>query len=830
MSEILSQLNESQRQAVEWLDGPQLVIAGAGSGKTRVLTYKIAYLIERGMQPWRILALTFTNKAAREMKDRIGGLVGAEFAQRLNMGTFHSVFARILRAEAQLLGYSSQFTIYDETDSRSLLKNIVKEMKLDDKLYKPATVHKHISLAKNKLASPEAYAVDPYNAERDQKAGIEKTSEIYKIYQQRLQQANAMDFDDLLMLTHRLFAENEAVRRKYAERYEYILVDEYQDTNYAQQRILTLLTRENPHICVVGDDYQSIYAFRGANIDNILGFQRQYAEAKMFKLERNYRSTQNIVEAANSIMQKNRRQIPKKVYSENETGEKVTVVEAYSDKEEAVVVCNTIKKTMKREGLQYSDFAILYRANALSRGFEEELRKQNIPYTIFGGQSFYQRKEIKDLMAYFRLVANPNDEEAFRRVVNYPTRGIGNTTIQRLAQASVDNGVGFWKLLENPAAYDTGISKATFGKLLNFKALIDSFVVESTTTDAYTLGEDILKHSGIMQDLANDTSEEAEARRDNVDTFISSIHDFVETQREEGRESNVFLADFLQEVSLLTDLDSSDDAQSRVSLMTVHAAKGLEFNTVFIVGVENNIFPSQMSMDSPRGLEEERRLMYVAMTRAEKHCTITHVKSRFRYGRVEYMEPSMFIREIDPRLLIVNTQSAQSSTGNAWGRKTSFSDNWRDTDFEIDKPYRGAGDWDKNSPRWGRGMQNNRPVADRFVADPKPKLTSGHRPEAAVDPFSDSFKQLIAAKGGNLKRVSEAMTNGGRLQSSSSSDIQRSNAGDLHIGNVIEHMRFGIGKVVNIEGTGENTKATVSFENVGTKQLLLKFAKFKIVE
>lgn len=828
---ILSQLNESQRQAVEWLNGPQLVIAGAGSGKTRVLTYKIAYLIARGMQPWRILALTFTNKAAREMKERIAGLVGAESAQRLNMGTFHSVFARILRTEAQHLGYSPQFTIYDETDSRSLLKNIVKEMKLDDKLYKPATVHKHISFAKNKLASPEAYATDPYNAERDAKAGIEKTADIYRVYQQRLMQANAMDFDDLLMLTHRLFAENEAVRRKYAERYGYILVDEYQDTNYAQQRILTLLTRDNPHICVVGDDYQSIYAFRGANIDNILGFQRQYTEARMFKLERNYRSTQNIVEAANSIMQNNRRQIPKRVYSENETGDKVTVVEAYSDKEEAVVVCNSIKKTMKREGLQYSDFAILYRANALSRGFEEELRKQNIPYTIFGGQSFYQRKEIKDLMAYFRLVANPNDEEAFRRIVNYPARGIGNTTIQKLAAASVDNGVGFWKLLENPAAYDMGISKGTLGKLLNFKALIDSFVVESATTDAYTLGGDILKHSGILQDLAADSSDEGEARRDNIDTFISSIHDFVETQREEGREGSVYLADFLQEVSLLTDLDSSDDAQSRVSLMTVHAAKGLEFNTVFIVGVENNIFPSLMSMDSPRGIEEERRLMYVAMTRAGKHCTITYVKSRFRYGRVEYMEPSMFIREIDSRLLTINTQSAQVATGNSWGRKQSFGDNWRETDFEIDKPYCGAAGWDRNSPRWGRGMQNSRPVADRFVADSKPKLTSGHRPEAAVDPFSDGFKQLIASKGGNLKRVSEVMTNGGRQMPLSfvPQSVGTDTSSNLRVGNVIEHMRFGVGKVVNIEGKGENTKATVSFENVGTKQLLLKFAKFKII-
>ena len=800
MENILSQLNESQRQAVEWLDGPQLVIAGAGSGKTRVLTYKIAYLIERGMQPWRILALTFTNKAAKEMKERIAALVGQEAALRLNMGTFHSVFARILRAEAQGLGYNSQFTIYDESDSRSLLKTIVKEMQLDDKLYKPATVHKHISLAKNKLSSPDAYASDVYNAERDEKAGIPKTADIYKVYQQRLKQANAMDFDDLLVLTFRLFSENDAVRRKYADRFGYILVDEYQDTNYAQQRILSLLTRENNNICVVGDDYQSIYAFRGANIDNILGFQRQYSQAKLFKLERNYRSTQNIVQAANSIMQKNRRQIAKNVYSENETGDKVSVIEAYSDKEEAIMVCNAIKTLMRREHLQYSDFAILYRANALSRGFEEELRKQNIPYTIFGGQSFYQRKEIKDVMAYFRLVANPNDEEAFRRVVNYPARGIGNTTIQKLSQASVQYGVGFWRLLEMPSAYDMGINKGTLAKLAAFKTLIDSFVVESRTTDAYTLGEDILRHSGIITDLASDTSDEGQTRRENIDTFISSIHDFVETQREEGREKEVYLADFLQEVSLLTDIESDDDAKSRVSLMTVHAAKGLEFNTVFITGVENNIFPSQLSMDSARGLEEERRLMYVAITRAGKHCTITHVKSRFRYGRVEYMEPSMFIREIDSALLTFNRQSVSEPKG-------------------YERTVRGTGGWDNETLWNGRGMQNSRPVADRFVADPKPKITRGMHREEAVDPFSTDFKQLLAAKGGNLKRISEVMANGGRRQPE----------GSLHKGNVIEHQRFGVGKVLRVEGAGENTKATVHFDNVGIKQLLLKFAKFNVI-
>ena len=772
------------------------------------------------------------------MKERIATIVGDQAALRLNMGTFHSVFARILRAEAEHIGYSSQFTIYDEADSRSLLKNIAKELKLDDKLYKPATVHKHISLAKNKLVAPEAYAADNYIAERDARAQIPQTAAIYRIYQQRLLQANAMDFDDLLVLTFRLFSENEAVRRKYAERFAYVLVDEYQDTNYAQQRILTLLTRENQRICVVGDDYQSIYAFRGANIDNILDFQHQYPNALLFKLERNYRSTQTIVEAANSIMQKNRRQIPKQVYSENEEGDKISVIETYSDKEEAIVVCNTIKRYVNRENSQYSDFAILYRANALCRSFEEELRKQNIPYTIFGGQSFYQRKEIKDVMAYFRLVANPNDEEAFRRVVNYPARGIGNTTIQKLASAAVEYGVSFWQMLENPMLYKLDVNKGTLTKLDRFKQLIDSFVAEVNVTDAYTLGEDILKNSGIMADLAADVTVEGETRRENIDAFISSIHDFVEAQREEGRENDIYLSNYLQEVSLLTDLESDEDGdtQNRVSLMTVHAAKGLEFNTVFIVGVEDSIFPSQMSMDSPRGLEEERRLMYVAMTRAEKHCYITHVKSRFRYGRAEFMNPSMFLREISSKYVSMQNQSmGESSRGSRWG-----SDN-----YESNTPYHGAHGWDSDTPHYGRGMQNNRPVADRFVADPKPKITRGNRSEEAVDPFLDKFKQLLAASGGNFKRVSEAMTNGGRqMPSASSSGSSLSSAGistssssqssasvaSLHTGNVIEHLRFGIGKVLNVEGSGENTKATVEFENVGIKQLLLKFAKFRILE
>ena len=819
MENILDQLNDAQRAAVVWLDGPQLVIAGAGSGKTRVLTYKIAYLVSRGVAPWRILALTFTNKAANEMKQRIGTLVGEEHASRLKMGTFHSVFAKILRAEASHIGYTSSFTIYDENDSRSLIKNIVKEMGLDEKAYKPATVHKHISLAKNKLIGTDAYDKDISLTERDFRTGVPETSKIYSTYQQRLANSNAMDFDDLLMHTYRLFADNEEVRIKYADKLQYILVDEYQDTNYVQQRILSLLTRENHNICVVGDDYQSIYAFRGANIDNILDFQRQYPDAKLFKLERNYRSTQNIVQAANCLMRNNSRQIPKEVYSENEKGEKIIVREAYSDKEEAVMVCNDIRKQVRKNGMAYSDFAILYRANALSRSFEEELRKQNMPYRIFGGQSFFQRKEIKDIVAYFRLVANTNDEEAFRRVVNYPARGIGDTTIQKISAATLEYNVSFWQVISQPMTYNLPVNKGTMSKLGAFRDLIESFVEKKDHADAYELAKEIVLTSGIMADIAKDTSPEGDTRRENVDSFISGIHDFVAARLEEDMGSQTGLDDFLQEISLLTDMESESDeaTDNRVSLMTVHAAKGLEFKTVYIVGAEETIFPSQMSMDSPRGLEEERRLMYVAITRAEKRCMITHVKSRFRYGRTEFMQPSMFLKEIDHRLVSGDT-GYDAYTG---------------SQTETRLP------WETDNRPFGRNVQNSRPVADRFMADPKPRITSPRKPEPAVDPFGDGFKRMFAASGGNLRRVSEVMTKGGRTlspQQPSASvpqpgmPLQQAGQQRLNEGDTIEHQRFGIGKVLRVEGTGENTKATVDFVNVGIKQLLLKFAKFNIVK
>ena len=826
MKNILDQLNDAQRAAVEWLDGPQLVIAGAGSGKTRVLTYKIAYIVSRGVAPWRILALTFTNKAATEMKLRIGALVGEEQSVKLKMGTFHSVFGKILRAEAPCIGYTSSFTIYDENDSRSLIKNIVKEMNLDDKAYKPATVHKHISLAKNKLISPDGYDNDTSLAERDFRSGVPETAKVYRTYQQRLANANAMDFDDLLMHTYRLFADNEEVRKKYADRLQYILVDEYQDTNYVQQRILALLTRENHNICVVGDDYQSIYAFRGANIDNILDFQRQYPDAKLFKLERNYRSTQNIVQAANCLMKNNRRQIPKEVYSENEKGERIIIRDAYSDKEEAVMVCNDIRKQMRKSGMAYSDFAILYRANALSRSFEEELRKQNMPYRIFGGQSFFQRKEIKDIVAYFRLVANTNDEEAFRRVINYPARGIGDTTIQKISAAAINYNVSFWQVISQPVTYNLPVNRGTMAKLGAFRDFIESLVEKKDNADAYELGKEIVQKSGIMADLAKDRTPEGDARRDNVDAFVSSIHDFVEARLEEDMENQTRLDDFLQEISLLTDLESESNeaADNRVSLMTVHAAKGLEFKTVYIVGAEETIFPSQMSMDSPRGLEEERRLMYVAITRAEKRCMITHVKSRFRYGRTEFMQPSMFLKEIDQRLVSGETAS----------------------DSRAENPYGNRWPWETQDRPFGRNVQNSRPVADRFVADPKPRITSPRKPEPTVDPFGDGFKRMIAASGGNLRRINEVMTKGGRTLStqtpsatvpqtgilSQQAGVPSQQTGQQRVkeGDTIEHQRFGIGKVLRVEGTGENTKATVDFVNVGIKQLLLKFARFNIVK
>lgn len=806
MTTILDSLNDSQRQAVQYCDGPELVIAGAGSGKTRVLTYKIAWLLQGGYMPWNILALTFTNKAAGEMKERVGHLVGTTLAKRLFMGTFHSVFSHILRVEAEHVGFRPQFTIYDETDSRSLLKSIVKDMKLDDKTYRPGTLHSRISMAKNQLVMPDDYERDTDNLQADKRAGIPEAHTIYHEYQQRLRGANAMDFDDLLVFTYQLFRDHEDIRRKYAERFHYVLVDEYQDTNYVQQQIIALLTKEQRHVCVVGDDYQSIYAFRGARIDNILNFQQIYPEVKLFKLERNYRSTQSIVAAANSLMKHNRRQIPKEVYSKNDIGDLVQVREAASDREEAAIVCKEIRRIKREEHCSYSDFAILYRTNAQSRSFEEEMNRSAsvaIPYRIIGGLSFYQRKEIKDILAYFRVVVNPADEEAMKRIINYPARGIGATTVQRIAFAAHEQGASFWDVICRPSQYGLNVNQGTMTKLSRFQTMIDGYMAHVADMDAYELGRQIVKTSGIEADLYADKSVEGIARTENLDEFMNGLSSFVDEQRETGLEQAVYLTDYLQSVALLTDLDSVDSSEDKVSLMTIHAAKGLEFNTVFVVGMEDNLFPGTLSSATQNGIEEERRLLYVAITRAQKHCFLTWAKSRWRYGKMEFCTPSRFLRDIDDAYMNKEEQAVD--------------------DFEPDRPYVGSFRFERDSPRYGRRVQNSRPVASQFMADVKPKVTSPRRREPAVNPLSDDFQRQLAARGANMRKVSAAVSSGGRQSSYMAGQ-------PLEAGNIIEHQRFGVGTVVKVEGTGENAKATVEFRNSGTKQLLLKFAKYTVIK
>ena len=793
--ELLQQLNESQQAAVVYCDGPSLVIAGAGSGKTRVLTYKIAWLLEQGMAPWQILALTFTNKAAREMKERIGRLVGEERARYLQMGTFHSVFARILRSEAEVLGFNSNFTIYDQSDARSLVKTIIKEMGLDDKVYKPASVADRISMAKNHLLLPQAYAQSAWAADDAQQKRPQVTN-IYIRYVERCRQANAMDFDDLLVQTWVLFQNHEAVRQKYVEKFHFVLVDEYQDTNFAQQAIVYQLTKERQKVCVVGDDAQSIYSFRGANIDNILNFQSQYTDAKLFKLEQNYRSTQLIVQAANSLIRRNERQIPKNVFSKNEHGEKLQLKPAYSDREEAMIVTQDIKRLRRQDHCDWSDFAILYRTNAQSRSFEEQMRKDNIPYRIYGGLSFYQRKEIKDVIAYFRLIANPNDEEAFKRIVNYPARGIGDTTVGKIIQTAQTYGVSLWQVIKEPVLFPIDVSKGTMTKIQAFRELIEGWIGRVATEDAYTLGHDIIMNSGISKDIYSGRNPEDISRQENLEEFLSGMQDFVESRREEDMGDEVYLPDFLQEVALLTDLDSDEgDENDKVTLMTIHSAKGLEFPTVFIVGLEENIFPSPMCTSSMRELEEERRLLYVAITRAEKHCIMTCAQNRFRYGRMEYDTPSRFIRDIDPELLEVQSE--------AGGGKPCFGES----------SFGGS-----RSREW---MQNPRPVATQFRADPKPRAVAPRQAEKPVDPFGPNFKRLYQTVAGESRGQGRCTPQAAHSQTCPHDSLRE--------GCQIEHQRFGVGTVTKIEGTGENTKATVTFRNAGTKQLLLKFAKFKII-
>ncbi len=828
---ILSQLNENQQLAVTYCDGPQLVIAGAGSGKTRVLTYKIAWLLKNvGLNPWNILALTFTNKAANEMKERIGGLVGNERARYLQMGTFHSVFARILRAESNHVGFTSNFTIYDEADSRSLIKNIVRQMGLDDKIYKPSTIHSVISMQKNRLWSAGQYAEDGELLERDRRRNMPETYKIFKLYEQRLQQANAMDFDDLLVQTYRLLKKNEDIRQKYAERFKYVLVDEYQDTNYAQQQIVWLLTKENQHITVVGDDYQSIYAFRGANINNILSFSKIYDKAKMFKLEQNYRSTQNIVAAANSLMKHNRRQIEKEVFSKNSTGEKVNIIETISDKREASIVCRTIKDMIRTEGVRYSDFAILYRTNAQSRLFEEEMRKPEIGlgehYRIYGGLSFYQRKEIKDIIAYFRLIVNPDDEEAFRRIINYPARGIGDTTVQKIIAAAQQHGVSLWEIVCNPVENELNVNRGVISKLTAFETLIRQFMDKLQTANAYALGKEIVEKAGIERDLAADKSPEGDSRRENVDSLMSGIAEFVQAQKEDDDAEHIHLADYLSTVSLMTDIDSDseEDSKDKITLMTIHAAKGLEFNTVFVVGLEENIFPSLLSTDNPEAIEEERRLLYVAITRAEKHCYLTWTHSRWRYGKMDgFVNPSRFLNDIDTRFTKTTVEGGRFSgnSQNTWAERDSFSDRLWSKDYEIDRPYTGYREFGNTYQRQSNRMQNSRPVAGQFMADPQPKVTKPRKAEGAVNPFSSSFERKLQQEG-RWAKVSKAITNGGRA-------LTGQNDVALREGNIIEHQRFGRGTVAKIEGAGENLKATVDFDSTGRKQLLLKFARYTIV-
>ena len=823
LSSFLNALNESQRKAVEYIDGASLVIAGAGSGKTRVLTYKIAYLLTQGYKPWEIMALTFTNKAAREMKERIVSLVGPE-AQSLQMGTFHSVFARILRREARYLvggHYDSNFTIYDDADSKSLCKSIIKQLELDDKVYKPADVHNRISWAKNKLMMPEQYASDMNVLARDRDSKMPEMAKVYEMYVANCRKANAMDFDDLLVYTFRLFYDNPEIKKQYATKYKFLLVDEYQDTNYAQQQIVWQLASEHRHVCVVGDDAQSIYGFRGANIDNILDFQQQYEGSKLFKLEQNYRSTQRIVQAANSLIKHNDRQIQKNVFSENAEGEKLVMRQLASDREEAISVCRDIRSGVKRNGLIYRDFAILYRTNFQSRTFEEQMLKDNIPYRIYGGMSFYQRKEIKDIVAYFRLVVNNNDDEAFRRIINYPARGLGDTTVQKLITAASDNGVSLWAVAANPSGYEVNIAKATATKLSNFLVLINSFTERLAKEDAFNLGREIIKMSGISADIYSGSNPEDVSRQENLDEFLSSMQDFVEGNREEGLP--IGLVDFLQDVSLMTDRDSGDaEDDNKVTLMTIHSAKGLEFPHVFVVGMEENIFPSPMCTDSMRKLEEERRLLYVAITRAEKKCILTCAKSRYRYGRMEFDAPSRFLKDIDSRLVTVERSD----------------DDYGSTGYGATRGGNGYG-FGGYGGGYGRGdsrYQNSSPVASQFMADPKPKITGPKRPEAPVNPYGEAFQRKIVASGGSLKRVNDALrqgTNRSNMLSGQAPSLRERVGGEadffqgLSVGMKVEHARFGVGLVTALEGQADSAKATVEFRNAGTKQLLLKFAKLK---
>ncbi len=793
MENYLETFNPPQRAAVEYCEGPSLVIAGAGSGKTRVLTYKIAYLMEHGYQPWSILALTFTNKAAGEMKDRIAKIVGVDYARMLWMGTFHSIFLRILRQEHEKIGFSSNFTIYDAADSKSLVKSIIKEMELDDKTYKPGTVQGIISNAKNQLVTAEQYASNPANRQSDARHNMAALGQIFLRYCNRCKQSDAMDFDDILLYTYLLFEKHPDVLAKWEQRFRYVLVDEYQDTNFAQHRIVWQLTRQHQHVCVVGDDAQSIYSFRGANIDNILTFQKIYESARLFKLERNYRSTQNIVEAANSLIKKNSRQIQKDIFSENDRGEKLHVMDTHSDIEEAKMVVNAIRGIKRKEGCEYSDFAILYRTNAQSRVFEDTMRKESLPYRIYGGLSFYQRKEIKDVIAYFRLAVNPNDEEAFKRVINYPARGIGQTTVTKILSAATEHEVSLWTVINSPKQYELGVNKGTLMKIAAFREMIASFIENAQKMPANQVGTMIVKQSGIIADIYQDTTPENLSRQENVEELVNGMQDFCDMRMEEGNE-NISLSDYLSEVSLMSDVDSDKgDDEHKITLMTIHSAKGLEFGTVFVVGLEEGLFPSDMVSGNPREMEEERRLFYVAITRAKTHCYLSYAQCRFRYGQMEFSAPSRFLKDIDPKYL---------------DRQQSMFSTRRSMDDEVELP------WQRKRSLFGERQETPRPF--------RPTVPSA-KPFPSASPFFSA--RPVPSTGTTTARPLSSVSQTTSFPQGTSSHA----GGGLKEGAYILHNRFGRGKVLKVEGTGDNTKATVQFENVGTKQLLLKFAKFEVI-
>ena len=776
MIDYQSELNPSQRDAVLYTDGDSMVIAGAGSGKTRVLTYKIAHLLEEGVEPWSILALTFTNKAAGEMKQRIAARVGENRARYLWMGTFHSIFSRILRTEADKIGYSSNFTIYDQTDSQNLIKSIVREMQLDDKTYKPNVVQSRISNAKNRLVTASAYIRNADIYKHDQFKRIPMTGKIYERYEQRCRQSDAMDFDDLLLNTFILFRDHPEVQEHYGTSFKYILVDEYQDTNYAQHCIVWQLTRFGAKVCVVGDDAQSIYSFRGANLDNMLKFSKLYPDSKLFKLEQNYRSTQTIVEAAGSLICKNHAQIPKKVFSENEQGDKIKVLCAHSDLEESEMVVNRLLDLHTFKDVSWSQMAILYRTNAQSRPLEEALRKRGLPYKIYGGLSFYQRKEIKDVIAYFRMSVNPNDEEAFKRIINYPARGIGQTTVGKMLSAAMENGVSLWTVLCNPSEYSLDVNSGTASKLSAFKNILESFMADASTLDAQQLSERIVNETGIMRELQADTTIEGIGRKENVEELLANIAQFCLDRKEEGNDKR-FMTDYLSEVSLMTDQDNeTEEDLEKVTLMTVHAAKGLEFDAVFIVGLEENLFPSDMSGDSEREIEEERRLFYVAMTRARKYLTLLFATTRFKYGSVDFCTPSRFLKDIDSRYLSMASKAVPLGT----------------------VPF-------------GTVSSSFMPRKD-FTRKTVPNGTVPNGTAFEAKPIRRPWEQ------GKFQKVTENM-----LKDTAPSQ-------GLKVGNVIEHERFGLGTVLSVEGTGGDTKAVIKFLNMGEKTLLLKFARYKILK